>query len=320
MQFGLHLGLRGPAAAPDSLPVIATEAEKLGFLHLGVSDHVVIASAIHSHYPYTRSGRWFAEDSGECLEQLTTLGFLAAATRHIRLLTSVMVLPHRPPLLAAKMLKTIDILSAGRLTAGVGVGWMAEEIALLGGPAFAQRGRAADEFIAAFRALWTEDSPRYHGDHVSFAGLKFAPKPVQSPHPPIWIGGETAPARRRAGRAGDGWYPVDNNPRARLDSPARYADGVRDMQAAARAAGRDPEKIARCLLAIGYRLGNEDRDQDGERRRFTGSADAVCDDIHAFEGAGLQQLVIGGESNDLSQCLDRMREFEDKIMRHIHRS
>lgn len=122
MKFGIHLGLRGPAAAPQSLTEIARTAEELGFEYLGFSDHVVIAAAVDSVYPYTADGRWFAQDSGECLEQISTICFVAAATTRIRLLTSVMVLPHRPPLLAAKILATADILSAGRLT--VGVGWM----------------------------------------------------------------------------------------------------------------------------------------------------------------------------------------------------
>ena len=111
-------------------------AEELGFSYLGFSDHVVIAEDVNSLYPYTKSGRWFAEDTGECLEQLSTLSFVAASTSVIRLLTSVMVIPHRPPILTAKMTKTIDVLSKGRLTVGVGVGWMEEEIQLLNGPAF----------------------------------------------------------------------------------------------------------------------------------------------------------------------------------------
>lgn len=317
MQFGLHLGIRGPAADPDSLKVIAAEAEVLGFTHLGFSDHVVIAEDVNSPYPYTKTGRWFAEDSGECLEQITTLGYVAAATSRIRLLTSVMVLPHRPPVLAAKMLNTVDVLSKGRLTVGVGVGWMAEEIALLNGPAFEHRGAAADEYIQAFKTLWTEDQPRLRGEHVGFDGLKFFPKPVQSPHPPIWIGGEAKAARRRAGRVGDGWYPVGNNPSAVFDTPARYAAGSADVTAAAEAAGRDPSDVARGLFAIWYKLGEPEAAVEGGRRSLTGSRDDILGDIDAFRDAGLQHLVIGGESSDLQQCLDRMRGFESEVMRHV---
>ena len=315
MQFGLHLGIRGPAAQPDSLITIAVEAEALGFQHLGFSDHVVIANKVNSPYPYTSSGRWFADDSGECLEQLTTMSFVAAATSRIRLLTSVMVLPHRPPLLAAKMLNTVDILSKGRLTVGVGVGWMQEEIDLLGGPDFPRRGQAANEYIEAFRALWTEDSPRYDGDHIRFTGLKFTPKPVQALHPPIWVGGESLAARQRAGRLGNGWYPVGNNPAAPFETPRAYAAGLQTVRAAAEAAGRDPAALATALYVIWYRLGETEYRADGERRNFTGPASAILDDIARYRDIGLQNLVIGGESNDLAHCLDHMREFEAEIMR-----
>jgi probable F420-dependent oxidoreductase len=318
MKFGLHLGIRGPAADPDSLRIIAAEAEALGFEHLGFSDHVVIADQVDSPYPYTKSGRWFAEDSGECLEQVTTLSFVAAATTRIRLLTSVMVLPHRPPVLAAKMLNTVDVLSKGRLTVGLGVGWMAEEIALLDGPPFETRGASADEYIQAFRALWTEDHPSFHGDHVNFDGLKFFPKSPQSPHAPLWVGGEAKPGRRRAGRLGDGWYPVGNNPSSPFDTVERYAAGVADVTAAAEAAGRAPSEIAQGLYVIWYRLGEEEITPEGTRRSFTGSADAIINDIGAYEEAGLQHLVIGGENGDLEQCLDRMRRFESDVMRRVN--
>lgn len=318
MQFGLHLGIRGPAADPDSLRIIAAEAEALGFAYLGFSDHVVIADQVDSPYPYTKSGRWFAEDSGECLEQVTTLSFVAAVTSRIRLLTSVMVLPHRPPVLAAKMLNTIDVLSKGRLTVGLGVGWMAEEIALLDGPPFASRGAAADEYIQAFRILWTEDNPSFHGEHVQFDGLKFHPKSPQSPHPPLWVGGEAKPGRRRAGRLGDGWYPVGNNPRSPFDTPKRYAAGLGDVFAAAEAVGRDPSDIARSLYVIWYKLGEAETTPEGTRRSFTGTADDILGDISAYRDVGLQHLVIGGESGDLEQCLDRMRRFESDIMQRVH--
>ena len=239
MQFGLHLGLRGPAGQPGPLGRLARRAEAAGYGYLGVSDHVVIARNPGTTYPYTKDGRWFAEDTGECLEQVTTVGFLAAATERIRLLTSVMVLGHRPPMLAAKMLATADVLSGGRLTLGVGVGWLQEEFALLPhAPDFASRGAAANETLEAFRTLWTEPAPAYAGQHVAFDNLLFSPKPAQKPHPPIWVGGESPAARRRAGRLGDAWYPLGNHPRWRFDTPARYAAGLAQVRETAEAAGR----------------------------------------------------------------------------------
>ena len=147
---------------------------------LAFSDHLVIANQVVSPYPYTKSRVWFAQDSGDCLDQLTTLAFVAAGTERLRLLTSVMVIPHRPPVLTAKMLASADILSKGRVTVGLGVGWMAEEIALLGAPTFERRGKLADETIAAMKALWTESDPEFIGEFVSFSDLKFEPKPVKS--------------------------------------------------------------------------------------------------------------------------------------------
>ena len=317
MKFGLHLGVRGPAAEPDSLKIISSEAEDLGFTHLGFSDHVVIANDVNSPYPYTKSGRWFAEDSGECLEQITTLSFVAAATSVLRLLTSVMVLPHRPAVLTAKMLNTVDVLSKGRLTVGLGVGWMAEEIALLSGPNFEDRGPASDEYIDSFKELWTQDDPKFDGEHVNFSDLKFFPKPVQKPYPPLWIGGEAKLARQRAGRIGDGWYPVGNNPRAPFDTPNRYASGLKDVDDAAKANGRNPSDVTRGLLAIWYNLGKPDQTNEGSRRSFTGTSKEILQDVEEYQKTGLEHLIIGGESSNIQACLQRMRDFKKEIIDNV---
>ena len=163
MDFGLHLGTRGAAGTPDGLQAIARCAEAAGLAWLGFNDHVIVGGAVASRYPYSDSGAWPAADTGECLEQLMTVAHVAAVTTRIRLLTSVMVLPHRPPVLAAKMLATADVLSKGRLTVGVGIGWMAEEMAALQSPPYARRAAASAEYIAAFRALWGEARPALRG-------------------------------------------------------------------------------------------------------------------------------------------------------------
>jgi len=313
MRFGLHLGTRGPAATPEGLMALALKAEAVGFHHLGLSDHVVIARQVDSFYPYTKTGKWFAHDTGVCLEQVTTLAFLAAQTTRIRLLSSVMVLPHRPPILAAKMLATADILSKGRLTVGVGVGWMAEELALLGAPAFKERGAASQEYIRAFRALWTEAAPVMAGRHARFAGLYFEPKPVQRPIP-IWVGGEGPQARRRAGRMGDGWYPVGNNPAAPFDTRALYAAGLADVRQAAEQAGRDPASLETGLLALWFRQGEGATGRDGKRLCFTGAAADILEDIETFAQAGLKHLVISFESDDLNRSLDRIEAFASEVM------
>lgn len=314
MKFGLHFGSRGTAGEPDSLKAIARSAEALGYEHFGMSDHVVVATNVDSAYPYSETGKFFAQDTGVSLETITALSFVASATDRIRLLTSVLVLPHRQPVLAAKMLATLDVLSKGRLTAGVGIGWMAEEIALLGGPAFKDRAPASEEYIHAFREMWTADRPVKHGAHVEIDNLLFAPKPAQTPHPPIWVGGEVEGALRRAGQLGDGWYPVAAHPRIPLDTPERYAAALGQVHAAAEKAGRDPAKIAAAILAIKSSLGPEQKNPDGTRMTFTGDAQAIVDDIGGFQDIGLQHFLIGGDGSDLPGTIERMEEFSSEVM------
>src|SRR6266567_4427207 len=122
------------------------------------------------------------------------------------------------PVLTAKILSTIDVMSGGRIMVGVGAGWLEEEFEALGAPPFAERGKATDEYLQAFRELWTKDKPHFDGRFVKFTNIVFVPKPVQKPHPPLWVGGESGPAMRRAARLGNGWYPIGSNPRFPLNT------------------------------------------------------------------------------------------------------
>lgn len=317
MDFGLHLGTRGAAAHPDNLVALAQHADALGFGHLGFSDHVVIARKIDSRYPYSESGDWPGVATGYCLEQLSCLAYAAAVTKRIRLLTSVMVIPHRPAVLTAKTLATIDVLSKGRVTVGVGVGWMAEEMALLGAPPFADRAKASDEYMQAFRELWTAASPQMQGQFAHFGKLKFEPKPVQKPHPPLWVGGEIGAARRRAGRLGDGWYPVAANPNAPLDTADLYAAGLAEVRGEAVKAGRKDGDIAAAILAIYCKVGSEQKGRTGGRQAFTGSAQAIIDDIAAYRARGLEHFLIGGDGYDLNGTLDHLERFASEVMAKV---
>jgi len=313
MDFGFHLGTRGVGQTPDGLRRLAQHLEAHGFAYLGLNDHVVTPAAVASSYPYSESGVWPAADTGTCLEQLVTLGYLAAVTERIRLLTSVMVLPHRAPVLAAKMLSTIDVLSKGRLTIGVGVGWMAEEMAALQSPSYAERGAASEEYLAAFRSLWSESVASYSGDHVSFDGVLFDPKPVQRPHPPIWVGGEAKVAQRRAATFGDGWYPVIGNPRIALDRPQAFAAALAEVRGLAAARGRDGAALDSALFVPWYRLDTE-ADSDPARRVFTGSAEQIAADVGAYRDAGLAHLIIGFECPELCDALERTAQFAEQVV------
>src|SRR5215471_5096687 len=147
----------------------------------------------------------------------------------------------------AKILATIDVLSGGRLILGVGAGWMREEFALLGAP-FAERGTVTDEYLEAFKALWTQQRPTYTGRHVNFAEVIFEPKPIQKPHPPIWVGGESPAALRRAVKLGDAWYPGNNSQTEPLDTPARLATAIASLRRLAQTAGCDPASLAVNLI------------------------------------------------------------------------
>ncbi len=327
MEIGFFLPTRGPLATPEGVRALARRGEDLGFDIIGVPDHIVIPTRIAPHYPYSDTGEFPGGGAGDCMDQLALLGFLAGQTSTARLLTSIMVVPHRPAVLAAKMLATADVLSGGRITVGCGVGWMREEFEALGAPPFDERGAVVDEYIRAFRELWTSPAPAFDGKYVQFSDISFLPQPIQKPHPPIWIGGESAPAMRRAARLGDGWYPIGSNPRYPLDSLERYRDAVARLHRYAAACDRDPAGITLAYCALrwsgsGYgadaRPGPEAAATDGAagdggRRLLTGAPEQVAGDIDALEDLGVRHLVLNFRSAEPAQTLERMERFAREV-------
>src|SRR6202046_4073352 len=190
MQIGFNAPTTGALIEPDSLVRIVTEAEALGFDYLTISDHIMVPRNLGSKYPYTDTGEFPAGPAAAWLEQLTTTAYIAALTKKLRFVLSVMVVPHRPAVLTAKLLSTIDFLSKGRLTLGIGVGWGREEFEGMGAAPFDDRGAVSDEWMDACNELWTADLPKFSGKYVKFDDVVFTPKPVQSPIP-IWVGGES---------------------------------------------------------------------------------------------------------------------------------
>ena len=231
MEFGLSIPNRGPMATPEAIKALAAKAEESGFVRLAIPDHIVIPKSYASRYPYDVSGK-LAGDWGDCMEQLILMTHVAAVTKKARILSAVMVVPHRPAVFTAKAVATMDVLSGGRIDLGVGAGWLREEFEAIGAPDFDARGRVTGEYLEAFKTLWTAEAPSMTGEFAAFDGIAFDPKPVQRPHPPIWTGGESGPALRRAARHADVWFPIGANPRHPLDTPARFAAGVAGMRAA----------------------------------------------------------------------------------------
>jgi len=168
VDFGFSIPGRGPLATREGIKAFATRGEELGFACLGVPDHIVIPRNIDSRYPYSSTGTFPGAASGDCVEQLAIMAYLAGITSEVKLLASVMVVPHRSAVFAAKALASIDLLSNGRVIAGIGSGWMAEEFKAIGAPPFSDRGRVTDEYLEAFKVLWAHEQPVYHGNYVSF--------------------------------------------------------------------------------------------------------------------------------------------------------
>jgi probable F420-dependent oxidoreductase len=315
MEYGFYLPSGGPAAQPDALASIAKQGDNLGFFCMVMPDHVVQPRSVESQYPYSLTGdlnKAHGAAVEERLEQVTTLAFLAGITERIKLVTSVMIIPYRNPILTAKMLSTLDMLSKGRLILGAGVGWMEEEFELLNAEPFAERGAVTNEYLKAFIELWTSDNPTFEGKYVNFSDITFLPKPVQKPYPPIWIGGGSRPAIRRAAQIGDCWHPVGAIPAAPLE-PEELAEKLVLLRQDAEKVGRDPESIQVSVKAPLYDA-NESNKPGGPRRRFTGSPDEVRQDVQTYADIGVTHLIFDFRVESANETNDRMAKFAEEVM------
>ena len=329
MKYGLIMPGRGILATPENLGLIARKAEELGYDALLAGDHIVVPRKIASHYPYTERGEFpgalsSIQDAatsdippGEYLEQLTVLSFLAGQTRTVKLVTSVLIVPHRNPVVAAKALATLDVLSQGRLVVGVGVGWMREEFEALGLPHFEQRGALTDEYIRAFKELWTSDNPNFEGKYCRFSNISFQPKPVQKPHPPIWVGGESRPALRRTAELGDGWLPLGSNSTYPMGTPEQITAGLEQLSSYARRFGRDPSEIEVIHWIPQFQLkkNGEAASQSGNRLPFIGTSDQIASDVRQYQHVGVSTLILDflSGSNDIGQVVGEMEKFAIQV-------
>jgi probable F420-dependent oxidoreductase len=238
---------------------------------------------------------------------------MAGITTKARLITAVAVIPYRGAVHTAKIAATIDVLSEGRMVVGIGAGWLREEFEALGTPPFEARGRVTDEYLQAFKILWTEDAPRFAGEHVQFDHISFLPKPVQKPHPPIWVGGESPAALRRTARYGDVWFPIGNNPRHPLDTVARFKDGLQRLHQSAEQQGRDPGTIGLAFYSGWFDETKTATLESGERHILTGTAAQVAEDIDGLAELGVSDLVLNFQRGTLEQSLASMQHFCDAI-------
>jgi probable F420-dependent oxidoreductase len=277
MRFGVVVASEIPGLAePTQLTRLAQHVEQLGFDEISVVEHSVVIRDTASEYPYSPTGRSPLPDDCPLPDPLELLAFLAGRTTTLGLATGVLVLPNHHPVVLAKRLATLDRLSAGRVRACLGLGWMREEVEACGGD-FDRRGAIADEAIAAMRALWsnTDDvGASFLGDTFSFTGAHSWPKPVRPSGVPLYVGGHSLAAARRAGRLGDGFQPLG------LAGP-RLAAAVAAMRAEAERVGRDPAAVD---LVLGSTLLRVDE------RRVDEAADAGASLILLSVSRGAQTL------------------------------
>ena len=319
MDFGFALPGRGPFATPDVLVKLAHKAEALRYSSIFVTDHVVIPMTNASAYPYSPSGKFATEWTNGYLEPLTLMSFLAGETTRLRLGTSVLVIPYRNPVVTAKMLATLDVLSGGRVILGAGVGWFKEEFEALRAEAFERRGPVTDEYLRLMRECWSREPVSWQGSFYKMEAVSALPKPRQAGGIPIWTGGHTDVALRRAGELSDGWHPIGLRPPAML-LPEEFRDKVAIVHDWARKAGRDPKAVTisfRCPLEV---LPQRAKPAAGDRTLFRGTAAQVKGDIMTYAALGVTHFVFDLAAPDLKGQLVLMERFADEVRSRLPRS
>lgn len=224
MDVGVFVPLGNGNASPEILRAVGRETEDRGFESIWVPEHVVLFDEYSSAYPYSADGKFPGGADSGMLEPLQALTFLAAVTDRVRLGTGICLVPQRNPVYTAKAVTDLDSLSGGRVDFGVGVGWLREEFEAVAMP-FEERGRRTDEHLQVMKSLWCDEVSEFHGELYNLDPCRMYPKPIQTPHPPIHVGGESDAAMRRVARHGQGWFSFDRLP-ADLPEPLGRLDAA----------------------------------------------------------------------------------------------
>jgi probable F420-dependent oxidoreductase len=309
MRYGFYLPTRGPTATRDGILALAREGERLGFHSAMIADHIVLPVESQSTYPYTLDGKH--PSAGDALETFSILGVVAGATERLRLVTSVLVLPYRNPVLTAKMAASLDVLSGGRLTLGIGAGWLKEEFEALNSPAFNARGAVTDEWITIFKQLWSQSPASFNGRFYRYSDIRCEPFPIQKPYPPIWVGGHSRAALRRTARHGDGWHPVGGVAASPLP-PQEMRAHLDTLKQLTEAEGRDFSALTISYKAPLYDTGIPSL--DGSRRPFSGELEEIVGDIQTFAAIGVHELIFDCRGRSITESIERLEWFATKII------
>ena len=293
MRVGFALPNIGPLGGPESVAKVAQRAEELGYDSVWVIERLLWPVKPQTPYPVTPDGS-LPEEYKHVLDPLETLTFAAALTKRVALGTSVLDIPYYNPVMLARRLTTLDVLSGGRVRLGLGLGWSRDEYDAVGAD-FKDRGARADEFIQLLKAIWTADPVEFHGTFYQVPKSIIQPKPVQKPHPPIYMAAFAPGALKRIAKLADGWNPVA----IPLEGMAQMFDGVKQM---AKAEGRDPnalEMIVRANLLV------TEKPLAKDRAIFTGTLEQIKEDANGCKKIGAHELIFDPTFLPGAQSLDR---------------
>jgi probable F420-dependent oxidoreductase len=305
MKIGFGAPVSGAWATPDNLAAFAARAEQAGYASLWTFQRLLVPEGSGME-PVYRS----------VLDPVAALAYAAAGTSLIRLGVAVVNMPFVSPVYLGKQAATVDVLSAGRLDLGLGIGWMPEEFAATGA-AMAGRGARTAEYLAVLRALWADGISEFSGEFYQLPRGSVSPKPVQPGGPPVLLGGLARPALERAGRIADGWL---TSSRADL---SRIGDGITVVRAAAAAAGRDPDTLRIVCRGV-VRAGAEVPGPDGGRLLLSGSYEQIRDDTAWLGGRGVTEIfydlnwdpLVGSPDASPDAATARAREILDSLAPH----
>ena len=286
MKFGIMFASTGPFASAEGAAAIATNADQFGLESIWSVEHAVIPDGYQSQYPYSASGKIPGSQDADIPDPLIWLAYAAALTTEVKLATGILIVPQRNPVVLAKECATLDKLSNGRFELGIGVGWLEEEFNALGLP-FADRGPRTDDYVAAMRALWTQDKASYDGPFASFENAIQRPQPVQDGGVPIVVGGHSKAAARRAGRLGDGFFPIS----ATEDDLVGLLEL---MKATAADNGRDGDAIS---VTVGS---------------WSPRRDSI-DKVKELEDLGIDRLIVAPPTGRLEELPEAMERLAEKI-------
>lgn len=295
MEIGLHVPQVGPPSARDNVTSFVKTVDGAGYDGVWVFDHVVLQKDQQSKYPYSPDGKLGFPPTMDFLEPLTQLAYIAAITKNVRIGTSVLVLPMRQPVLHAKIMATIDVLSGGRFVLGAGVGWWEQEFEVLSVP-FERRGKRMDECLQLVRQLWTEEWVNFKGEFYEAVDWTCNPKPVQEGGIPIWLGGGSKGQLRRIGKYADGW----------LATPLSFATMDEDFALAkeeAVKAGRDPDQLKITIEGAGV-LAPDTLEQTAEG-------------LGKLKERGIFHAILGVHPRHMMDANSLIEEFAGKFLKEL---